>query len=235
MKRRQRLSDVSLTDVRNGEVSSRLCEPTKTLALCLPQTDDVRCEYARSLASMMLTLGNIDAGMKNINLVYGAGTILPHVRQQIAEHAIYEQHATHLLWIDSDHSFPKNTAHRLLAHGRPFIGINATTRRMPVRATALKKEGEPLKTTRHSKGLEAVWRVGFGIALIEARVFLAMSKPWFMIEYIDKDDERVFRGEDFYFCEKAKAAGFQPVVDHDLSKETTHVGSVGFNILGLED
>jgi hypothetical protein len=67
--------------------------------------------------------------------------------------------------------------------------------------------------------------MGFGIVLIEARVFEAMPKPWFLFEYVETDDGPTFRGEDIYFCEKAKAAGFHPLVDHDLTKETAHVSS----------
>ena len=205
----------------------------KKLAVCLPQTDTVRREYARSLAGMMLRLGSVDAGVGQVRTHYGVGSVLPSLRQGLAERAI-AQGATHLLWIDADHSFPDDTAHRLLAHERPWVGVNATTRIAPLRATALKKDGQLLDTTQHSKGLERVWRMGFGIVLIEARVFEAMPKPWFLIEYVEHEEGGVFRGEDVYFCEKAKAAGFHPVVDHDLTKETTHIGAVGWSSDALE-
>jgi hypothetical protein len=206
----------------------------KNLAICLPQTDMVRREYARSLANMMLLLGNIDCGVRNVFTLQATGSVLPDLRQQLAQGAL-NHGATHTLWIDSDHSFPNDTAHRLLAHGRPWVGINATTRNPPIRATALKREGELLHTGEHSKGLERVWRMGFGIVLIEARVFEKMEKPWFLIEYITKDGESVYRGEDVYFCEKAKAAGFHPMVDHDLTRETAHVGSVEWTSAALDE
>lgn len=196
----------------------------KHLGICLPQTDTVRREYSQSLASMMLRIGNVDAGVRQVRTHYATGSVLCSLRQMLAERAI-EQGATHLLWIDADHTFPDDMAHRLLAHDRPWVGINATTRIQPIRATAQRKRGEPLETTQHSKGLEKVWRMGFGIAMIEARVFEAMPKPWFLIEYVETDDGPHFRGEDIYFCEKAKAAGFHPMVDQDLTKETAHIGS----------
>ena len=205
----------------------------KHLAVCLPQTETVRAEYARSLANMMLMLGNVSCGVERVDVIGGHGSCLPNVRQDIAERALMHE-ATHLLWIDSDHRFPNDTAHRLLARERPYVGINATTRCAPVRATALKSHGELLQTTRHSKGLERVWRMGFGIVMIEARVFEEMPKPWFMVEYIEKDGEACFRGEDVYFCEKAKAAGFHPMVDHDLTKETAHIGSLAWDSAALE-
>jgi hypothetical protein len=205
----------------------------KTLAICLPELDFVRREYSRSLAKMMLRLGNVDAGARQVVTVHASGSVLPSLRQGIAFRAI-QYGATHLLWIDSDHSFPEDTAHRLLAHERPWVGINATTRNRPIRATALKREGELLETTQHSKGLERAWRMGFGIVLIEARVFEAIEMPWFLNEYIGGEPGDDFRGEDIYFCEKAKAAGFHPMVDHDLTKDTTHVGSVGWSSAAIE-
>ena len=205
------------------------------LVVCLPQRDTVHCEYACSLARMMLYLGISNDGIDDVRMTRCGSSILPAVRQHLAERAIEESGATHLLWIDSDHTFPYDTAHRLLAHKRPWVGINATTRVPPIRPTALKKKGEPLETTKHSKGLERVWRMGFGIVLIEARVFQAMEKPWFDLEYVNFDPEPAHVGEDIYFCEKAKHAGFQPMVDHDLTKETAHIGSVAFDTAYWED
>jgi hypothetical protein len=189
----------------------------------------VRAEYALSLAAMMIRLGNEPCGVDKIATVAGSGSILPSIRQGIAQRAIEEHKATHLLWIDADHSFPPDTAHRLIRHKRPWVGINATTRNSPIRATAINAKRQIVNTGPNSKGLEKVFRVGFGIALIEARVFQEMAKPWFLIEYVEADGTHVFRGEDIYFCEKARAAGFAPMVDHDLTKETTHIGKVGWH------
>jgi hypothetical protein len=199
------------------------------LAVCLPQTETVRAEYALSLAAMMIRLGNEPCGVDQIATVAGNGSILPSIRQGIAERAIEEHKATHLLWIDADHSFPPDMAHRLIAHKRPWVGINATTRNSPIRSTAVSTKKQLVNTGPDSKGLEKVWRMGFGIVLIEARVFQDMKKPWFLVEYLEVDGVDVFRGEDIYFCEKARAAGFAPMVDHDLTKETTHIGKVGWH------
>jgi hypothetical protein len=183
----------------------------------------------------MLRLGVLNEGIDDVQILNCGGSVLPKVRQFLAERAIEKYEATHLLWIDADHAFPSDTAHRLLAHGRPWVGINATTRAAPIVHTAFKRPAERLETTRHSKGLERVWRMGFGLVLIEARVFQSMPKPWFLLEYFEKDGESGYMGEDVYFCEKAKQYGFQPMVDHDLTKETDHIGSMGFNSTILEE
>jgi hypothetical protein len=207
----------------------------KRLAICLPQGEMVRSEYATALSNMLLRIGADNAGIQDVSIIAVRSSQISRNRQAIAERAIEKRRATHLIWIDSDHSFPPDTAHRLLAHERPYVGINATTRNRPIQATAWKRRGERLQTTQHSKGLERAWRIGLGIAVIEARVFEAMSKPWFLVEWIDKDDGGYFCGEDSYFCEKAKASGFSPMVDHDLTKETTHIGPVGWSSDLLEE
>lgn len=205
------------------------------LAICLPQTETVRAEYALALAGMMLRLGNVPCGMDDVVTVAGSGSVLPSVRQGIAERAVELYKATHLLWIDSDHHFPADTAHRLISHGRPWVGINATTRRIPLRETAVNLKREILTTGPNEKGLERVYRMGFGITLIEAQVFKKLKKPWFLVEYVKSSEGRVFRGEDVYFSEKARRAGYHPMVDHDLTKETAHIGSVGFTSAMLSE
>jgi hypothetical protein len=184
---------------------------------------------------MMLRLGNVPCGIDQISTVAGSGSVLPSVRQGIAERAIEFHKATHLLWIDSDHTFPIDTAHRLLSHKRPWVGINATTRTPPIRETAINSKLEVVRTGPHDKGLERVHRMGFGIVLIEARIFQEIEKPWFMIEYVEGDGAPVFRGEDIYFSEKARTAGFAPMIDHDLTKETAHIGKVGWNSAALDE
>ena len=206
------------------------------LAVCLPQLEVVRSEYALSLAGMMLRLGNVPCGMDQVATVAGTGSVLPGVRQSIAERAIELYKATHLLWIDSDHTFPSDTAHRLIAHKRPWVGINATTRIPPIRETAIDSKMKVVRTGPHDKGIDRVHRMGFGIVLVEARVFETMEKPWFMNEWIvGANGKGRVRGEDIYFSEKARSAGFAPMVDHDLTKETTHIGKVGFSSAMLDE
>lgn len=201
-------------------------QPEARLVLCLPTIQQVSCYYSGSLASMMLRVGHDPMHFAEVSVVSKSSSMLPHLRCLIADEAIEHYGATHLLWIDSDHSFPPDTAHRLVAHRRPFVGINASTKTPPITPTARSKVDEFLYTSEQSRGLERAWSLGFGLVLIEARVFLAMPKPWFMLEVTP---EGKWIGEDAYFCYKARAAGFQPMVDHDLTRETWHYGSVGFH------
>lgn len=56
--------------------------------------------------------------------------------------------------------------------------------------------------------------VGAGCLLINRKAFETIKKPYFMFEYDDKG--LAISGEDFYFCEKAKKAGFKIWVDRKM-------------------
>lgn len=198
----------------------------KVLAICLPQRLHVTCYQAASMLAMGVHIGSQPLDFQNVSIVAKGSSMLPHLRCLIAEEAIEKWQATHLLWIDDDHSFPEDTFHRLYKHNKPIVGINASTRSAPITPTARLSLDERLVTGEKSKGLQRVYSLGFGIILIEARVFLAMKKPWFRVLC---DESSHWVGEDAYFCSQARALGFEMYVDHDLTKETHHYGMVGFH------
>jgi hypothetical protein len=153
------------------------------------------------------------------------GTLIFNQRERLAEEAIKDG-ADAILWVDSDMRFPKDALEILLSRDLPIVGVNATTRRFPVVPTALDidpETGDLVKVQSKGKtGLEQVMGVGFGMVLIKKEVFLAAQKPWFWFEQTDKGGTI---GEDIYFCAKAFDAGYQTVIDHDLSMHIRHIGT----------
>ncbi len=201
-----------------------------TLALCLPQGDQVEADYCNGLAAMILNLtsGSQPHGIDEIAVVSRRGSLVMTVRNEIARQAL-DLGADYLLWIDDDHIFPPDTGRRLLDRELPYVGINATTRGYPIRYTAWSKPGHMLITDDNSKGVQPVWRMGFGLCLLRREVFEKVEEPWFATPYVRVEDtgETYFQGEDIYFCDAAKEAGFTPHVDHELTRETEHIASVG--------
>ena len=110
--------------------------PNKVLAICLPQRQYVPCNHMASMLALGIRLGQNPCGFSNVALVAKGSSMLPHLRQQIADEALDVHKATHLLWVDDDHSLPENTVERLLAHDKPVVGINASTRSHPIKPTA---------------------------------------------------------------------------------------------------
>lgn len=126
--------------------------------------------------------------------------------------------STHVLWIDTDSTFPIHAIHRLLDHGQPFIGANFARKIDQPDSAAIGLDGERLKPK--ASGIEEVSTLGCGLTLIRMDVFDAVGEPW----YETVAGERGGPGDEWSFCQRARAAGFPPFVDHALSAECGHVG-----------
>ena len=158
-----------------------------------------------------------------------AGTLIFDQREKLAAEALKEG-ADYILWIDADMRFPKNTIEILLKHDKPIVGVNATTRTVPVRPTAKNLEIDFENEVNHwipivSKDkthLEPVTAIGCGVMMVKREVFENTPRPWFWFEQIPGGK---LLGEDVYFCVKAGGEGFQTYVDHELSMHIRHIGT----------
>lgn len=159
---------------------------------------------------------------------YATGTTLCSNRQELADVAVASG-ATHLLFIDTDMVFPGESLNRLLAHEKPIVGCNYTSRRLPLRTTAATMNGKRM-VSLGKEGLEKAAHIGLGMALIETKVFTSMPKPHFIVGWWQNTETggSNYISEDVSFCRKARAAGFDIWVDHDLSLEIGHVGEMIF-------
>ena len=204
-------------------------EPSPIIAVCIPSDDHVHAAFSMSLVHLLMhTMMSEDVSIGGITVQNIGASILPHSRYMLVKHS--QRHkATHLLYLDSDMTFPADTLIRLLRHDKDIVSINAMSRRPPYNLTAWVGPGQPVVTTRESTGLEKVWRTGFAVVLIKAKVFEALDAPYFDYDFLPEKDE--FRGEDYHFFDSARAAGFEIYVDQDLSKQVNHLGVFAFNPL----
>ena len=152
------------------------------------------------------------------------GIYLPRARAELVAHAASVQ-ATHILWLDADMRFPKDALIRLLMHDVPIVGTNYPTRVPPIRPTALAPDGSPLF---RAEGLTDASLLGMGCLLTATEVFEKMGKPYFALGYSPKTDQ--YSGEDDFFFRKAREAGFDVLVDGDLSEEVLHLGQFPFGM-----
>lgn len=157
------------------------------------------------------------------------GSILSRSRRNIVRIAL-ERKATHVLFLDSDQTFPPDVLHRLLAADKDIVAANIATKQLPASPTARKHDGTffgaLVYTDEQSTGLERVWRVGTGIMLVKRRVFEALGPKDFEIRW--KPDIEDYMGEDWAFVEAAEGAGFECWIDHDLSKQVSHIGMLRY-------
>lgn len=185
----------------------------------------VTAETSLSLFGLGLRVGlDPPEGVERIRLNRYSSSNLSHSRAYLAEEAIKVHEATHLLWVDADMDFPADSLHRLLAHGRSIVGCNYTRRAPPYLPSSLDVNHRHIYTSEQSKGLEEAGTMGFGLMLVDVRVFKGLSLPWF-----SQWDQGSYCTEDVPWCRKVREeGGHQLWIDHDLSQEVKHVGSIAF-------
>ena len=197
------------------------------IAVCTPARDMVHTMFTYDLVNMVCfhTLNTNDA----IALKISEGTLIANQRAELTLDAMREG-CSHVLFIDSDMRFPQDMIGRLLKHDLDIVATNCARRRMPTGPTAqiYKDNGdrELVWTMPESTGLQEVGSVGMGVMLIKSSVFKALSEPWYETPW--RTDKRGYIGEDVFFCNKARSAGFKIWIDHDVSKEIGHVGTFEF-------
>ena len=161
------------------------------------------------------------------------GSILPNLRVDVVRTA-KDWKATHVLWIDSDQTFPKDTLHRLIARDVDVVAANVATKQIPAKTTARRKpvndaepaSGVPIFSDTDSPAMEKVWRVGTGIMLVRMKVYEATGLNVFGMPW--REDWQKYQGEDWTMCEAIEKAGFDIWIDHRLSREVGHLGEYEF-------
>jgi hypothetical protein len=211
------------------DTTINLVEEAPVVAICIPSDDMVHAAFSLSLVHLIMhTLLAEKANLAGLTIQHIGSSLLPESRYSLVKKSL-ELGATHLLFLDSDMTFPQDTIIRMLEADKDVVGINAMARRPPYNLTAWYGPGRPVQTTQESEGLEKVWRTGFGVVMIKARVFEKLNAPYFDLEYVPEKDR--FRGEDYFFFDAAREAGFELYIDQDLSKQVNHFGSFAFNPL----
>ncbi len=195
------------------------------IAVCIPARGQM--EVATAFDMMAMLTYTVKTTNYDIDLFTAQGTLIFDQRNNLVQSGI-DIKADYILFMDADMRFPKNTLKRLLSHKKEIIGVNATTRAEPVSPTArniqINEDGSVIFLPVYSnvkEGIEVVDGIGCGIMLIKTSIFEKLEKPFFYFELLKKNK---LLGEDIYFCIKAKDAGIDTWVDHDLSKEIKHIG-----------
>ncbi|HEU0117442.1 MAG TPA: hypothetical protein VFR09_02310 [Alphaproteobacteria bacterium] len=181
-----------------------------TVAIALPTGDMVHADFAVRLATMCLNPG------ARTCIINAKTSLIALGRNQCAEAAKLAG-ATHMLFLDSDMVFPLDTIARLLKHDKDVVGAVYSQRRPPFHPLGMTIEGEHIHVTQ---GLQKMKIIPTGCMMIKLSVFDKLPKPWFTNGV---EDGKIL-GEDYYFCEQARKAGFDIWCDGDLSREVGHIG-----------
>jgi hypothetical protein len=206
------------------------------IAICIPSRGG-QMEVATGFDVCSMTAYTLKNTKHDLNFYTAMGTLIFDQRNSIVETAIKDR-CDYVMFIDGDMRFPKDALVRLLKHNKDIVGVNATTRSEPVKPTAknfkIEEDGKvnwyPIYS-KGKKGIEIADGIGCGVVLVKIDVFKKMEMPYYFFETLQK---KAVLGEDIYFCIKAKDAGFDTWVDHDLSMEIGHVGSYIYGWQNIE-
>jgi hypothetical protein len=151
-----------------------------------------------------------------VDWLVATGTYLPNLRTALVGAA---KAYSHILFIDSDMRFPPDTPERLLKHDLDIVGANCPQRTQKGTTAFIGQKQVP---SLGKSGLQKVDSLGMGVTLIKTSVFDKIPAPWFATPY----DGNKFVGEDVFFCHKAREHGFNIWIDHELSLEIKHTGTI---------
>jgi hypothetical protein len=200
---------------------------SRSVAVLVPARDTVMTSFAYDMArAMSFHTATTD---DRVLLYTSHGTLIASQRMELARQAL-EEKADYLLWLDSDMRFPKETIGHLILRDKPIVAANYATRRMPVKPVAMMdNNGEigRVYTAPDSEGLQPVDYIGMGVMMVKREVFEKVEAPWFAIPYSTIGNHYI--GEDVFFCKKAREAGYEVLVDHDLSHQVKHIGTFEYS------
>lgn len=147
------------------------------------------------------------------DVILQEGCAIHHNRTKIVEKAI-EFNCTHLLFVDTDMYFEKEAVFQLLNRDKDIVGVHVNQRKDPPTTTVLLSDEKKLQLKEHPTDFLTCDGLGTGFLLIKLDIFEKIEKPWFFWG----ENE----GEDFWFCSRAKKAGFEVWVD--LAVKVGHIG-----------
>ena len=181
---------------------------------------------------------------KELQMFIVASSMLTESRHKLTAEAVHWG-ATHMLWLDGDHVFPKDALHRLISLNLPVVGCNYSRRCVPTAPTAAYAEDQvapgadrlvyTTKEKAEAELVEEVGHMGFGFCRIDMKVLDALqlfaeangqTSYLPLYQMTPKDDGVGLIGEDVFFFKKLRDAGIVPHCDHGLSWDIGHIGDV---------
>jgi hypothetical protein len=197
------------------------------IALAIPADEGVKPFWAHDYARMLTWTTSTMPGL-DFQQIFCVATEVVVARARILRAVLEDGGFSHLLWLDTDMRFPKDTLVRWLPMGAPMLCANYTRKKSPHDPVAWKPGlTDYLYTERDSHGLERAGACGMGVCLMNLDELKGLKEPYFMLPF--NPATRKYMGEDVYFCQKVTEMGLPVMVDHDLSKEVAHIGDVEFS------
>lgn len=186
------------------------------VAVGVPSGDMVHTDFCFSLRGLSFN------GIGQVAMVSGRNSVVGNCRNMLvrgAREVSKRGRIDYILFLDSDMTFPPDTLQRLISHKKDIAGAVYHRRVPPFDVMGRTLDNNPLQV---NGGIHQLAGIPTGVMLVHMRVFDKVEEPWFRhpLNVDLKDNE----GEDFYFCNAARAAGFEVWADFDLSMQVGHIG-----------
>ena len=152
-------------------------------------------------------------GTATVSLV---GSLTALARNQIVDIA-QQQRASHLMFLDTDMTFPPDTLQRLIAHDKDIVSGLYFERYAPYRPMLRQRFEDGYSLVNYPPaGLVECDALGAGCILIRMEVFQKLAKPCFEYRLSTSGIKETFLTEDIVFCERARKAGFKIFCDTSI-------------------
>jgi hypothetical protein len=165
-------------------------------------------------------LSYVSSAHCDFSVMIAEGSIVS-CRNRLALGAI-EAKSSHLLFIDSDNTFPADGLARLLTHDRDIVGASYARRNPPYSVLG--------EWVNNGTDLVPATKVPAGFLLIKTRVFEKIAAPWFLepIDFSMRTEHNIIgqTSDDIYFCEQALKAGFEIWLDLSITTQMGHIGEI---------
>ena len=125
-----------------------------------------------------------------------------------------------VLFLDADHQSSPDAAIRLIESRHPIVTGRYHVKKAPYHPNLYLTPLEAhtvgdFRTVHYGQGVFPVDRCGAGALAIDRAVLEAIGDPWFRYMKDPRPPHDMAVTEDFYFCERAQAEGFQIMADWD--------------------
>ena len=138
-------------------------------------------------------------------------------RNYIVAQAI-KANCTHLLLLDDDMVYVPDGISKLLAHDKDIVGAKYSVRRIV--EGDVNHEVIEYGDDKSDTELFKCQALGGGLLLVKTEVFMQVSQPHFGYKWFDNG--MVKMSNDWFFCEKARDAGYDVWCDPSI-----HLGHIG--------
>jgi hypothetical protein len=167
--------------------------------------DYVRAGFSHALALLTADCTHRRVDFTLINKRAGE----PRLARSLIVQDALQLDATHIMWIDSDMHFPRNTLARLQSHQLDIVGCTYQRRRAPWGPAH-----EELDAGNASPLAAVAWLPG-GMLLVRTMVYKTLGTPYYTT---------FEHSEDVEFCLRAREYGYTVWLDRAWSSSITHLG-----------